>query len=333
MNDLLSKKFPVFKVSGIQVNVHIMFLIFAAYELYDFRAQLGLGLLILGVLWTSVLLHEFGHCWGARYQGGDAHEILLWPLGGLAMCEAPMTPWSQGFVAASGPAVNVILAALSGPVLLVLPRWTESWRSMYDAVGFTPYGIAATIFFTNVGLFLFNMLIPAFPLDMGRIYQAVLWVYKGFKRSMRIACYTTFVCGGLLILHAIIDRVAPQWWSLYLSGGTTFFIAIWVIFTAYGEIQKLDAGHYDDEDEPWRATYRFHPATESEPKENEPGFIARWAARREEAKAQRDADEAQARATRLDEVLRRVAQVGMDGLTPEEKTFLEAESARLRDKR
>jgi stage IV sporulation protein FB len=327
VDSLLTKKFPVFRVSGIQVYVHILFVFFAGFELYQLWATPGLALLIVATLWLSVLLHEFGHCWGARYQGGNATEILLWPLGGLALCDAPQTPWAQGFVAAAGPAVNVLLAGVGFGLRELLPPLNYE---MDRIVGFHPIQFAAVLIWTNVALFLFNM-IPAFPLDMGRIYQAILWVWVGFRRSMRIACYTTFICAFGLVVHAIADKFAPTAMSGYVSGGMTLMIALWVAQTAYTQLQMLERGDFDDADEPWRQTYRFHP--ETEPKPREPGFIAKWAAKREEAKQQRDADEKQARAQRLDDVLRRVAQVGTDGLTPEEKSFLEQESARLRDKR
>src|SRR5581483_7496977 len=167
-------------------------------------------------------------------------------------------------------------------------------------------------------------------LDMGRIFQATLWVWTGFKRSMRIACYTSFVVAAGLIGWWLVDMFVPNYLSAYV-GGLTFLIAVWVAQTAWNELQMVEAGEYDDLDEPWRQTFRYHSPKDE--KSNEPGFIARWAARREEAKAQKDAEDQKARAARLDDVLRRVAQVGMDGLSAEEKAFLDEESARLREKR
>lgn len=329
MGDLLNKKFPVFKIFRIQVYVHILFLFFIGYELWQEWDHPGWALLVVTLGWVSVLLHEFGHCWGARHQGGDATEVILWPLGGLALCDAPQTPWSQGFVAASGPAVNVVLALVGYGLRQALPTTSDA---MYRAVGFHPYDVGNVLLFWNVVLFVFNLL-PAFPMDMGRIFHAVLWSRKGYQRSLRIAIYTSFVCAGGLIVFSLADRIAPKAIPLaaYVGGDMTFFIAIWVLNSAWIELQKLNAGYFEELDEPWRNSFKI-PAVD-EPVEPEPGFIARWAARREEAREKKEADDAQARAARLDEVLRRVAQVGMDGLTPDEKGFLEQESARLREKR
>src|SRR5207244_5592755 len=69
--------------------------------------------LVMGLLFFSVLLHEFGHCFAARSVNGDAQEVLLWPLGGLANVEVPHTPRANLIVAAGGPAVNLVLALLS----------------------------------------------------------------------------------------------------------------------------------------------------------------------------------------------------------------------------
>jgi hypothetical protein len=201
---------------------------------------------------------------------------------------------------------------------------------MYQAVGFHPADVANVLIGTNMALFLFNMLIPAFPMDMGRIYQAVLWVWLGFKRSYRIAIYTSFICAVGMVIWAVFDKLLPNTTSTFVGFSTLLLIGIWIGQTAWNELQALDGGAYDDHDEPWRATFRYHP---QDAHENEPGVLRRWLERREQLKAQRDAEAAAARSTRLDEILRRVNQVGTDGLTAEEKMFLDQESARLRGKK
>ena len=199
---LLSSKVRLFRVAGIDVQLHSLFLVFAAVEIwrgFD-EGHPGWTVVWLGALWLSVLLHEFGHCWGARTVGGEAHEVILWPLGGLALVEAPMTPWAQFVMTACGPLVNVILAALGvlvgwlafhlDPVNLILGR---EWDAM----------VIGTFVNVNVMLFAFNM-IPAFPMDAGRLLQVGLWTRIGFQRATRIAIYTSFVCSGALIVAGIL---------------------------------------------------------------------------------------------------------------------------------
>ena len=70
-------------------------------------------LVMCGLLFLSILLHEFGHCFAARSVDGDATEVLLWPLGGLAYCDVPHTPRANLITALGGPAVNLGLCVMA----------------------------------------------------------------------------------------------------------------------------------------------------------------------------------------------------------------------------
>jgi Zn-dependent protease len=120
MRDPMSWSIPVFRLFGIQVKLHIFFIVVVIglflRELmllqYDNVWWLDKFLLTVVVLFGSVLLHEFGHCFGARYMGGEAREILIWPLGGLAYVDVPHR-WRALFVmVAAGPAVNVLICVV-----------------------------------------------------------------------------------------------------------------------------------------------------------------------------------------------------------------------------
>jgi Zn-dependent protease len=117
MRDPMSWSIPVFRLFGIQVRVHIFFFVITiglflrqlSLTQYQYVWWLDMFLLSIVVLFGSVLLHEFGHCFGARYVGGEARDILIWPLGGLAFVEVPHR-WKALFVmVAAGPAVNVLI--------------------------------------------------------------------------------------------------------------------------------------------------------------------------------------------------------------------------------
>jgi len=117
MRDPMSWSIPVFRAFGIQVRVHIFFFVITlglflrqiTLPQYQDVWWLDIFLLTVVVLFGCVLLHEFGHCFGARHVGGEAREILIWPLGGLAMTDIPHR-WKALFLTvAAGPAVNVLI--------------------------------------------------------------------------------------------------------------------------------------------------------------------------------------------------------------------------------
>src|ERR1700722_10679010 len=98
MRDPMSWALPVFRAFGVQVKVHIFFFV---VTIGLFLRELSLNpdlwwvdvfLLTIVVLFGVILIHEYGHCFGARFVDGDAKEILIWPLGGLAFVDVPHTP-------------------------------------------------------------------------------------------------------------------------------------------------------------------------------------------------------------------------------------------------
>jgi Zn-dependent protease len=321
---ILALKIPLFRVSGILVQLHMMFVLFVGWEIYEgfVKHTLPMTLAYLAILWASVLLHEFGHCWGARRMGGDATEVLLWPLGGLATCEVPMTPRANFVMTAAGPAVNLVLAGLAFGISWVIPDAS-------DRGGITPQFLCTAVIYVNIALFLFNC-IPAFPMDMGRILQVALWIWIGFQRALRIAVYTSFACAGIMAVAGLVTaNIGGN--PLLDQGSMLFMVAIFVIMAAWGQLQMLNAGMFAEHDEPWRQTFWIRDEAPAKPRG--PGFVGRFLERRRQDQERAAAEQAQSRATQLDEVLRRVAQVGMDGLTADERRFLEQESARLREKR
>jgi Zn-dependent protease len=119
---------------------------------------------------TSVILHELGHALAARRFGIGTDNITLYPMGGVASIERmPEDPDQEIVIALAGPAVNFVLAALAGWV------WMASQSPV--ALGFVV---------SNVGMGLFN-LIPAFPMDGGRVLRAVLARHMGWMPASRLA--------------------------------------------------------------------------------------------------------------------------------------------------
>src|SRR5438067_1929792 len=107
MRDPLTWSLPLGRLFGIMIRVHILFPFVALGQILHAGAREGaspedwkLAAGMMGLLFVSVLLHELGHCFGARMVDGDAQDILMWPLGGLAYVEVPHTAWANFVTAA-----------------------------------------------------------------------------------------------------------------------------------------------------------------------------------------------------------------------------------------
>src|SRR5690606_27785084 len=138
------------------------------------------SLLLLATIFLCITLHEVGHALMARRYGIATRDITLLPIGGLARMEAlPVKPWEELLVALAGPAVQLVIALILFPfVQRIDPNLA---MSSIGAVNFVP-----ALFGVNIWLALFN-LIPAFPMDGGRVFRALLAFRKGYVRATRTA--------------------------------------------------------------------------------------------------------------------------------------------------
>src|SRR5205814_4279058 len=144
---VLNGRVPLFTAFRIRVQAHPSLLIYVALVLL-FGPGKGFAwqdrVLNVSVLFAVVLMHEFGHCFAARWVGGDANEILMHPLGGLAMAAPPRRPLPTFITVAGGPAVNVLICLFCGGILFSLTGWLpwnpfrfypigafDSWVNLY----------------------------------------------------------------------------------------------------------------------------------------------------------------------------------------------------------
>ncbi len=173
---------------GIEVRVHATFLILLAWVVMAHlvaghsAAMAVSGLAYVVSVFAIVVLHELGHALTARSFGIGTRDITLLPIGGVSRLERmPSRPSEELLVGLAGPAVNVALALLLFAALLALgglPGVTN-----LDLVG-SP--LVAKLMWTNVGLAVFN-LIPAFPMDGGRVLRALLAMRMSYLRATDIA--------------------------------------------------------------------------------------------------------------------------------------------------
>jgi Zn-dependent protease len=347
---------PLGRLFGISIRAHVLFplvvlgmVLRVAYQTKPTEFPPGTWIdvtVFCGLLFGSVLLHEFGHCFGARAVNGDASEVLLWPLGGLASVDVPHTPGANFLTALAGPLVNLGLCVLCALLLAFTvdqsfqPPWSPLWYPWrYSGAGdvrlYTWGGVEtpvtqvwpvllARLFYANWVLLLVNVLLPGFPLDGGRMLQSALWRYLGYRQAMVIAIIAGFVCVFVVALGAI---AANELLPLLLAG--FIFLSCrnqWVLLETGGE----DSLFGYDFSQGYTSLERDQgPAA---PPRRRTGWWKRWLQKRAAQKLQREQETREAEERRMDELLDKVHREGKAALTDEERRFMKRVSDRYRNR-
>jgi stage IV sporulation protein FB len=175
------------RIAGTAVRIHITFLLFLVWI---FAASYSSGgseaawssLLFIVLVFACVLAHEFGHIFTARGFGVQTPDVTLLPIGGVARLERiPEDPWQEFLIAIAGPAVNVVIA-----FALIAFLGANMGSGELSAVDNSSVALVDRLAAVNLFLAAFNM-IPAFPMDGGRILRALLGIRLGFVRATEIA--------------------------------------------------------------------------------------------------------------------------------------------------
>lgn len=331
LDNPLNWSFSIGRLFRIKIRLHVLFVLGAVVVLARSAGEGGGGLsdgaVQLALLFLIVLMHEFGHCFGCRFVGGEATEILMWPLGGLASVAPPHDWRAHLLTTLAGPAVNAVFCLVTAIVLVV-------WTGSVAAVPWNPFdpfsplfsGLAIStsqewliVFFgLNYVILLFN-LTPVYPLDGGQALQNILWPRLGRSRS-------TMLASGIGMVGAIVIAVVG-----FLTDATLlFFIAVFGYVTCWQQRQQL---RMMGEWETGALGYDFSQGYTSlertaAARPRKPGFWERRRRRREALRRERERREAQERANRLDEMLAKIRVYGLGALTPEERRFLDQETRR-----
>jgi Zn-dependent protease len=198
-------------IAGIEIKVHAAFLLALVWGAVMWGggrlSGLAYGVLLTLVLFAIVVLHELGHALAARRYGIPVQDIVLLPIGGVArLSRMPEKPIEELVVALAGPAVNVAFAVLMAPVVLfgngvdLLSGKLPSLDSMATP---TAMGFATFLLMVNVSLLLFN-LIPAFPLDGGRVLRSLLAFRLPRARATSVAVLIGRSLAILLGLYGLL---------------------------------------------------------------------------------------------------------------------------------
>ncbi|HWP92816.1 MAG TPA: site-2 protease family protein [Thermodesulfobacteriota bacterium] len=174
--------------AGIGVYIHATFLLIIGWVVLAHWTQgQNLATTVIGVIFTlaifgCVVLHEFGHALTAKRYGIKTRDITLLPIGGVARLERmPDEPGQELWVALAGPAVNVVIAI----ILFIWIRSTGGFEPL-DKLSMTSGSFIERLLIVNIFLVLFNM-IPAFPMDGGRVLRAILAMRMNYVRATQIA--------------------------------------------------------------------------------------------------------------------------------------------------
>jgi Zn-dependent protease len=314
MENPLSWAPTIGRIFGIRVRIHLLFILYIFFELitaspfYLFKAQL------LTVLFGSVFLHELGHCFAARYVGGSADQVLMWPLGGLAYVDAPRAPWPQFVTVVCGPLVNVAILL----VAMLLQGMNISFNP-FDGWG----GSAATLgdpqiwlylaFKLNLVLFLFNLW-PMYPMDGGRMLQCALWKWMGYRRAMLATTSIGMICAILL-----------GFWGLTKANFMMIAIAFMGYMQCMQERQMAKAMSIYEQDADIFASSANRGAVRPQ---GRAGFIQRLKQKWQSARASREESRQVIEQLEIDRILDKVHRQGIASLSRAEKQFLEETTQR-----
>ncbi len=223
--DLLPKSMSAFNISlgrwfGVPVQLHWSWVLLFAFIVISQPWSFALA---YAGLFFIVLLHECGHCLAGKYYHCKVRDIVLYPFGGAASMEIPKKPFQEFVVAIAGPLVNA---------LLVLPLWALS----------SLHPILAMISIYNVVLLVFN-LIPAFPMDGGRVLRSLLSLAMG--NHLKATTIAVRVGQGFCVVFALLGVFYLQ--PMLLLVGLLIFMA------AEQELQQLRSKAFVE------AVQRFQP--------------------------------------------------------------------------
>lgn len=232
----MMRSLTVARIRDIDIRLHPTFALVFLWVLIDWR-RIGAGVGISAVIFTlilvilifaCVLLHEFGHAFMARQHGVRVHDVSLSAVGGVARMEQlPAEPRAEMLIAMAGPAANFALVVALAPVVLLIGV-ASGFSSLedYALTVFDPSvaGLTTTLLYANVLIIVFNLM-PAFPMDGGRVFRAGLTTVFGRETGTRVAVLVGEAFAILLLLFSIF--VAQSVILVLLS--------LFVMIVAYGE--------------------------------------------------------------------------------------------------
>jgi Zn-dependent protease len=312
---MFGRSFKICTISGVPVHVHWAFVVLIAYRLLSIAFVSGSGrggtgdavigeLIWLGTLVLTVVLHEMAHALTGRSVGWTPHKVVLWPLGGWTELSDPYggrgNPWRSALVSLSGPGVNLAVSGILGAgVILSIPALEAGWSGT----------IARHFVRVNLFIGLLN-LIPAQPLDGGQALRRILQHRFGFARGDLWAGRVGIagaVALGIIALHMHQPMLV---FLAVLCGALSFQLVRGAAAAAVAGRQVGRVG--PDDGRVWRLAKE----------ELDDELERKRRANRANADMRR----------RVDAILKKVSEQGLDALSEDERRYLQEASRKMRER-
>jgi stage IV sporulation protein FB len=349
MIDILTWSFNLGRWSGVQVRVHLFLVLFAVSKLFNAliaeesqvlptACWLLLLLLVLG-------LHELGHAVVALLQNVEPDEVRLWPLGNFVVPSGSNRTNDNLFVAVGGlltsgflALVSAIIVAMVGGRMVVSPfgYGADAGAPFYQtaalgrAMPFGPLWWVGWFGYLNTVVFLAN-LIPALPLDGGRILRVIL--ARSGVGITRDNPYPQWTARAFALILAIVGVF--KMFNAFNEGLTLFFLAFLIEFIVRSETRMMEDGGFFDDGVFGYDFSEGYTSLESSAAKVRPyreSALKRWRRRRSELRRRRRVAREAAEDRRMDEILEKLHLQGKSSLTDEEHRFLVRVSTKLRNR-
>jgi Zn-dependent protease len=334
LNNFLNWSWPLFRYNRYNVSIHWTMFLFLLWwmSLYSriYGPWIGGGLaLVLGLTMAMahyfvIFVHEMGHGGAARRRGHVATEVMLTPLGG-ELTVSPRGPTDELVITAWGPLQHVWL------LLPALPLFGLVWMELWQPPLFFEALVRGWVYL-NLFMLLFNLL-PAYPMDGGRMLRAYLAQRMYAGRATIIACHVSLLTSIGMIVYAFLQ----------LSGVFIFLLGLIALRnimaceqekTMVREVDPYGGGGGEGYD-----LSGYYTSQTDAGAQHSPGLIGRWMNRmrqRREARRRREREKQerkeQALREKVDRLLEKVGREGLNALSPEERDFLRKASDTYRRK-
>jgi stage IV sporulation protein FB len=308
-------------------------------QLHELDDVVAYGLIASAIYVASLVLHEVAHGLVASRMGGSVDLVILGPLGGMRMPTVPREPHREIICALAGPVLHFLVLMALGPALLVagvnLGNLLLHPLHPSGVLSGPPLSIVAMkmAFWFNWCLLILN-LAPAPALDGGYALRSILWPVMGYRAAVRTVSRSGTMISLMLCLLAVVlhepandHQLLPIWLPMAM-------LAIFFFFSSQQETQSLEEDDPEDDLFGYDFSQGFSSLeqTSQGTRHRQRGPMRRWLQQRQEMKERRLREIEAEEERRVDDVLIRVKEFGIEGLSPDERSLLHRVSARYRNR-